>query len=377
MRFANASQRAALLGSFDHHYEADVYYDGERRLQSVPITSPSFKEDGDAAIQQSGSLTVVWSDEFARSISPRQIGDVLAPFGPEIHLFSVISAGKQVTGRIQLGKFPITSVPSALDEEMQFRSDWITLGSVVDLEFKELTARIDRDRFDAPTAPTDLTSMWNEIGRITGEQLTRSVPDVAIPLSVMYQENRLDAVADLLDIADAVPHVTSDGTLGARPNEWPEPVDTLERGIGGSIVSVGNSLDPADVYNRVAFRGKSGSQTPIQASLEVLTGPLRTRNPDGGKSPYGRVTKFLESDYVLTDAEAQEYCARELPRVAQLGAVVVPVVEILNPLRERGDVVRFKRLRRQRDYDLGRIVSIDRDGSATQTDHIQVLGGVS
>lgn len=372
MRFASFDQRTALQGSFDFHYEADIFYDGERRIEGVPISEPSFSEDGDAAIQQSGSCTVVWTDDFGRSISPTQIGDVLAPFGPEIHLYAVITVGKRVTGRLKLGQFPISRVPSAMDEEMQFRSNWITLGSTVELEFKDLSYRVDRDRVDVPTAPTDLSSMWAEVARLTGEQITRSVPDVEIPRSVMYAENRLDAVGDLLDIADAVPHVTPDGTIGARPNEWPEPVDTLRRGTGGTIVSVGRAIDPVDTYNRVAFRGKSGDQTAILASAEITSGPLRIRNPDGGRSPYGRVTRFLSSDYVTTTADAQEYVARELPRTATLGAVVVPVVEIYNPLRERGDVIL---LERSRGFQLGRIVTIDRGSGGTQTEKVQVLEG--
>ncbi|MDN4616402.1 hypothetical protein P5G50_18295 [Leifsonia sp. F6_8S_P_1B] len=372
MRIHDKEQLSVLKGSFNHHYEADIFYGGERRLAGVPITSPEHKEDGAAAIQQSGSFTIVWMDDFGKSISPRQIGDTLSPFGPEVHLYSVLTVGKRASARVKLGQFPITNVPSAVDQEMEFRSELITVGSVVELEFKELTTKIDRDRFDVPTAPTVLKSVWDEVARITGAQITRSVPDAAISRAVMYQENRLDAVADLLDILDAVPHVTADGTLGARPNAWPDPVDSLQDGDGGSLVSVGHAMNADETYNRIAFRGKSGQQQMILASAEITSGPLRTKEPDGTPSPFGRVTRFVSSDYITTTQQAQDYVNRELERTAGLGVVVVPVVETFNPLRERGDVIE---LRERRGARLGRIRSINRDDSMKQSMNVEVING--
>lgn len=373
MRIQNGEQRATSMGSFNYHFEADIFYDGELRIANAPIADVQFAEDGSAAIQQSGSLTVVWTDVFARSITPRQIGDVLAPFGPQVHLYSVLSVGKRAASRTRIGEFVITDVPSALDEEMEFREELITLGSRVELEFKELAAKIDRDRFDVPTAPTVLTSVWDEVGRVSSMQLTRSIPDAAISRAVMYQENRLDAIADLLDILDAVPHITADGTLSARPNEWPAPVDTLERGNGGSLISVGHAMSAEATYNRVAFRGKSGDQEMILASAEITDGPLRTRNADGSPSPFGRVTSFVSSDYVTTTAQAQDYVDRELPRAASLGLVVLPVIESFNPFRERGDVIVIRQ--RRRDL-LGRIRTIDRSSSSkTQSMKVEAFDG--
>lgn len=373
MRVRNAEQVTAVRGSLNKHFEADIYYDGDLRLADVPIDDVQFKEDGNAAIQQSGSGTVVWTDRWARSISPKQIGDVLAPFGPLIYLYSVISLGKRVLARTLLGQFVITNVPSALDEEMVFRGELITLGSTVKLEFKELSAKMDRDRFDVPTAPTILSSVWDEVGRVTSMQLTRSIPDAAISRAVMYQENRLDAIADLLDILDGVPHITSDGTLSARPNEWPDAVDVIEAGDGGSLVSIGNAMTSTATYNRVAFRGKSGDQQIILASAEVTDGPLRARNPDGSPSPFGRVTRFVSSDYITTAGQAQEYVNRELPRTAQLGMIILPVVEHFNAFRERGDVVR---LRPRSGERIGRVLSITRSsGSDTQSLTVEVQGG--
>lgn len=363
--------RGVLTGTFDHFYQADIYYGGERRLTNVPVSNVQFEEDGNAQIQQSGSFTVVWTDAFGKSISPYEIADVLAPFGAEVYLYSMIWSGP-FQERVELGQFTITGVPSAMDEDMLFRGEWITVGSTVEIEFKERLAKVQDDRFDVPSAATNLTSVWNELGRLTGLQLLRTVPDAAIPRTVVYEEDRLDAVYNLVDVLDAVPHMTADGVLAARPNVWPAPVDTLRRGRGGSIVRVGRAMSPADVYNRVAFRGKSGDQEVILAAAEIRSGPLRVRNADGSPSPFGRKTFFVSTDYVTTRAEAQAYVDRELPRVSRLRSIVIPVTETFNPLRERGDVVNLERVKADL---LGRVISISRGERGTQALKVEVADG--
>lgn len=361
--------RNILLGSFDHFYTADVYYAGERRLADVPITGVRFGEDGNAEIQQSGSFTLVWTDAYGKSISPAEIADVLAPFGAEVYLYSHVQAGP-FSERIPLGQFTITDVPSARDEDMLFRGEWVTVGSVVEIEFKERLVKVQDDRFDVPSAAKDLSSVWAELGRLTNLQLLRTVTDAPIPRSVVYEEDRLEAVYNLMDVLDAVPHMTADGALAGRPKAWPVPVDSLTR--AGSIVSVGRSMSPAQVYNRVAFRGKSGDQEIIRAAVEVKTGPLRAKNADGSPSPFGRKTFFVSSDYVTNGVQATEYVNRELPRVSRLRSVQVPVTETFNPSRERGDVVTIERAT---NTLTGRIVSIDRDQGPTQTMMVEVAGG--
>jgi hypothetical protein len=360
-----------LTSDFDHYFVADLFYAGERRLASIPVSDVTFNEDGDAVIQQSGSLTVQWTDDYATSVTPREVSDVLAPFGAELYLYSMVWLGPFVE-RVPMGQFVITDVPSAMDEDMLFRGEWITVGSVVELEFKERTANVDEDRFDVPGAAGDLSSVWAEIGRLTSLQLQRTVPDAPIPRSVVYQENRLDAVYDLAAVLDAVPHMTADGVLAARPNVWPAPVASLDRGDGGCLVSVGNSMRRENVYNRVAFRGKDGDSQVILAAAEVPSGPLRARNADGSRSPFGRKTYFLASEYVSTRAQAQDFVDRELPRVSSLRSAVVPFVETFNPRRERGDVVWITR---GRERLLGRILTLSRTEGPTQEGTAEVRIG--
>lgn len=369
MRFGSTDLRGILTGSFDHHWVADLYYNGIRRRADIPITMPTFKEDAGASIQQAGSCTVKWSDEFATSLLPRFITDPLAPFGAQLWVYSWVTVGP-FAERVEYGRFEIVDVPSARDEQMRFRQELITLGSTVELELMELLAGVNEETFDVPTAPVSLESTWTELARITGLPLSRTVADQPIPRSVMYPENKLDATYDLMNIVlDAAPHMTPDGTLSARPHSWGSPVDRLT--MDGALVEVGQMMSAAQVKNRVAVRATSGEQTSILATAEITNGPLRVRNLDGSVSPFRTRTEYISSELVADGVTAQAVADSRLPQVSTLRARVLPVTEKFNPLRERGDVVVIERP----DGDLlGRVVTIDRSNRGTQELTVEIAG---
>jgi hypothetical protein len=356
MRRTTAEGASVLRGSFDHQWVADVHYDGERRLANVPVVGPRLDEDASGAIEASGALAIVWSDLMGRAMAPREATDVFAPFGAELALYSVPSAGS-VSARIPMGWFPIFDVPSARDEQQIFRGQTITTGSVIEIVFKDRFLRIQRDRFDTPGVAPSLASVYAELARLTGLQITRTVPDQPIPRTVVYEEDRLEAVYALAAVLDSTPYMTSDGTLSLRP-KTPGPV-VAELAWGSSVLSVGHALASDNVYNRVAFRGENEA---ILAVAELTSGPLRVRNVDGSRSPFGTVTKFISSQYVTTSAQAQAWAQAELQRSSRLGVVRVPVECVFNPLYELGDVISVER--RNGESIVGRIVKLVRGGGS-------------
>ncbi|WP_313366606.1 hypothetical protein [Microbacterium sp.] len=367
MRFGSEVLRGLLTSSFDHYWEADLYYDGERRQERVPLTDVRPSEDAGAEIQQSMTCAVVWTDDFGRSVLPTAVEEPFAPFGAQLQVFSVVHSGPFVE-RVPYGWFLITDVPSARDEQMRFRGDWITVGSTVELELKELTAAIGEETFDVPTAPASLVSAWDEVGRISGMPIERAVPDAAITRSVMYEDEKIKALYELMDvILSAVPHMTADGALSARPKAWPDPVDRITREV---LVDIGSMMSAGKVYNRVVVRANGADQAAVLAVAEITTGPLRVRNPAGGRSPFGARTHYLSSELVTTRAQAQKWANETLAQVSTLRTQVVPVVELFNPLRERGDVVLIER---PTHWLIGRVVTINR-GQATQSLTVEIGG---
>lgn len=371
MRYGSPELQQVLKGSFDIEWSADVYYNGSRTIANLPISPPSMDENSDADVQQSGSCTVIWSDEFATSLSPRFVTDPLAPYGARLSISVIIHAGT-FSERVQYGWFAITDVPSARDENMEFRGQQITTGSLVELELKELLADVAVEEFDAPEAPASLLSTWAEIGRITGLPLSRTVPDASIPRSFMYPERKIEAVYELLDVVlDATPHMTADGALAARPNTWPSPVADLT--MADDLVDVGNMMSAEEVYNRVIVRAVGSNQARILAQAEVTSGPLRVRNEDGTPSPFRRRTLQLSSETITSTAAALTWARSKLAQVSQPRSQVLPVETVFNPLWERGDVVTIERPDR---ILLGRIRSIRRGSLATQQLTIEISGEV-
>jgi hypothetical protein len=326
-------------GSFDVQWVADVYYDGVRRLTNVPITDLKLDEDGSSLVQGSGSCTVVWTPDFAESLSPRRADDALAPFGSELSVAVIIRAGT-FTERVQMGWYRIDDVPDAEDHLVEFGGQKIVIGSRVDLELKDRFRKVQKDRFDVPGSPPSRTSVLTEAQRITGLQIVREVPDTTIPRSFAYEEERLDPLYDLLELADAVPYMRPDGTFGQRPIAWASPVDAVTDGDGGTLVSLKRAMSSDTVYNRIAVRSSTDDDTvQILAVAEITEGPLRTRNPDGSPSPYGRVTYYYSSEFITTRAQAQKYADENLPRVSSLRVTERAMVELFDPRRQVGDVL--------------------------------------
>jgi hypothetical protein len=358
-------------GSFDVEWVADVYYDGARQLSNLPIRSPSIDEDGSALVQGTGSCTVEWSSDFATSLMPRLAGDTLAPFGSELSIAVLISAGSFVE-RVQMGWYRIDDVPNASDQFVDFGNGILPVGSTVELALQDRFRKVQRDLIDVPGAPPSRNSVLTEAQRISGLQIVREIPDTVIPKTFAYEEERLDPLYDLIEFANGVPYMRPDGTLGQRSIDWGTTVDTVSAGQDGTLVSLGYAMSSDQVYNRVAFRSTANGDEAQQilAVAEITDGPLRVRNADGSPSPYGRVTYYAESDQVTTRAQAKAYVDKLLPQVSALRIAERPMVEVFNPLRQVGDVLLVDPI--GEPPFRARVSKISRDDGPTQQTTLEV-----
>jgi hypothetical protein len=325
-------------GSFDISYVADLYYDDRRLFAGLPITDPSFSWDSSGAIEASGSVTVVWTDEQGTSLSPTEPQDWLAPFGSRLIVYAVVSAGNAFTERVQVGDFTITSVPSADDSVFIFGETRIVVGSKVKLELKDRMVEVQRDRFTRLSSPTNMTSVWAEAAALTGFQLTRSLPDAPIRRSVVYEDDRVASLVDLMTIIGGVPHMASDGTLTARPTTPGDPVAALTVGPRGTITQVGASLNSEAVYNGIIIRTEDDDQQQVLAELWIQSGPLRATPPGGARTPYHRVPRFYSSPQIKTPDQAAAVAPQLLAMYSQPRASSLEIQCITDVSVELGDV---------------------------------------
>lgn len=371
MRFGTPNCKAVLKGSFNKRYVADVFYDGVRRLQDVPCTNVTLSDAATSLVQGTGSITLIYQDDFAREIAPKDVGDLFSPFGTQIAVSVIITAGLGFTERIPLGLYEVSETPDIITTRYLFQGGVISKGDQITVSLKDLLAGVQRDEFAVPGAPPSLFSVWAEVQRLTGLPVTRTVPDGPISTTVAYQQDRLQAVYDLATSLDATVCMLADGTLSMRPNDWPDPVDTLASGDDGTLVKVGRGMANDLVYNQIVVRAYGGGNG-ILATAEITTGPLRTQNADGSLSPYRRVPYFYTSQYITTTGAAQDYANRNLPRVSQLRSVSVALTEVFNPLRDLGDVITVQRLG---ETFTGRVTNITRDSGPTQVTTVARAGG--
>lgn len=339
MILAGDTELANVLaaGGFERYYVCDVVVDGTRVLSDVRLESCELQSDGRSKIRNQGTATFLYSDEIGTSILPETMTSWLTPYATYLTISMRIAVGEFVR-KVLRGTFKIVGVGDPDDQKVSYQSRLITVNSKVSLKLADAFAVTDRERFLAPSGPAALTSVWDELGRVSGLPLLRNVPDVAIARQVVYKESRLDALFDLADILAGVPYVNPAGQLTVQPNAWGAPTAPLTTGPDGTITRVKpDDLTDEGIYNQVVVRSFDSSQSVILATAQVTSGPLRY---DG---PFGRVPYFASSEWVTTSVDAQAYADALLPGVSSVPAVPFTIQCLPDPRREVGDVVSFTR----------------------------------
>ena len=326
-------------GSFRRELVGDVHYGGARLLEGVPIDDWSLAGDFDAKIKTSASCTIVYQGDFAESVTPREATDALAPFGQELHLYMVVST-REYTERVKVGAYRIDDVPDAYDRTTQLEGSLLTIGSVVQLSLLDRLCTVDT-LFRSLEQPASLTSAWAEIARVSRLQVTKTVPDVAIPNSVVYARNRLDTVQQLAAILGGRAAMLSDGTLGIIPDEVGTPQISLTTGEpAGTVIGAGYYMSSREIQNVVIGDFEDDNGIGIHAEAAITSGPLDVNGPFGE-----RVVEYPDDQkqFVRTKAAADIAVKNHLAKVSRRGPYEIPISMVPDPRLEVGDIVSAER----------------------------------
>lgn len=339
------------VGGFQFSWVADVIVDGDRVLQDLPLEDVKLVSDGTAKIRNQGTCTIVYSDQLGATAVPDDITSWFTPYATFLVISYVVSLAG-FSERVTRGRFKIVGVSDPQESRVTFRDQVLSIGSRLTLTLADDFAVTDRERFIAPSSPADLSSVWAEIGRISGLPLNRTVADSDINRAVTYQESRIDALFDLAAILDGLPYMNPAGLVTIQPRVWPAESEALPMGqLGRIVASEVDDLTDDGIYNQVVVRSHGDDQTMVLATAQVLTGPLRY----GG--PFGRVPYFAASEFITTTAQAQEYADSLLPSVSRIPAARLQIECLPDPRREVGDVVPFDRT--ATDRIVGRIERLE------------------
>lgn len=317
---------------FESSLSADVVVDGQVVLQGHPVAG-ELVSDGSGKVLTQGTVVFVYSDELGTSILPKDITSWLTPWATWLDVSYRVRLGG-FDQSILRGRFKVTGVSDPVSRTIRFGQRTLTVGSAVTLKLADLFSVTARERFITPGGPTDLTSVYAEIGRLTGFGLDKSgVPDAPISRTVTYQEDRLEAVFDLAAIVNGTPYMTPAGLTRLAPLDWDATVGKLTVGSKGTVIRADpDDLSGDNVYNQVVVRSTDGQDTTVLAHREVETGPLRY----GG--PFGRIPYFASSQFVTDPVAAAAYAEAQLPKVSRLPAVRYTVQCAPDPRWEVWDV---------------------------------------
>ncbi len=342
---------SAAGGGLQAQWVADLMYDGDRRQQNLLITDVDLQWDASSFVVGSGSVRVVWADDFGSTMIPAQLGDWFSPFGAELQIDCLVGAGS-FTERIPMGRFVIEEVPDTVEASLLHQGILIHPGESFTVNLRDRLMRPYRDKFVAPQAPSS-TSAWQEAQSITGLPVVRTVDDATVASSVTYDGSRSDALTAIFDLMGAWPRVDANGALTGSSKAWTDPVGEVR-----GVISAPVTMTAEYTYNRVVVEGKNSDGDAIYATTAVQEGFLRVTNTDGSVSPFGGKTYSYSSDMLTTYEQCAAYAADLLPRVSRLRSVTRDIVEPFNPLREVDDVLTS-------DFGLVRITKLAHKGGQT------------
>jgi hypothetical protein len=337
VRPGSANLKEVLKGSHSSRLIVDAFYGSTRTLMDVPVVDWDLSGDLSAGVKNTGSITVEYSDELARSVNPKRFVDIFSPFGQELNLVLEVSAGR-FKETVQVGRYRITSVPEGRDEFFGLFGKSLVSGSRVRLELDDRMVGVERRGFVSEQNPVLTTSCYAELGRVTGMQVVRTLPDAPIPGSIVYsadQGGRLKAVQALADALKGIEYVTPDGALSVLPKSGGPVVHELQIGEQGTILDTSYSLESDGVYNQVVGNFDDDDRNPITALAQIMEGPLSV------SGPYGVYTRYYSSQLVKTQAQANAAVRTVLDQVSNQRTYMIPVTCIPNPLLEFGDMIRL------------------------------------
>lgn len=318
-----------LEGSRSVTWEASIVR-GDEAIDNVPVElGGSLSWNASQQVEFSGSVRVALAHPGGRSRAPRAPADLFAPFGTEVLLTAVVALGDMIE-RVQVARARVTKVPSVRPHRQHVNGEWVTLAEVLTLDVRDRMEVLKADEFDADT-PISSASAWTELEHLSPFPIVRDGPDATLPLGLLHEGSKADAVQTVANRLGGVAAFDSMGNLIVR-RESTTPALTLTLGPSGTVTEVGSVMDADGVYNRVVVKGKRPDGSIIIAEA-VASGPL-------SPTVWGRRTYTADrGDFITTQAQAQADAERVLAVVSSIRTTELEVQALLDPRVELGDVV--------------------------------------
>lgn len=342
---------AGVAGSHEHdRLVAHAWYDGRVVAQDLPVESWSLSEDIDRMVRRQLSLTVRDPDGV---LAPWVVDDPLGVGGARLQVIHLTGrAGERtpwgwfrITGNEAAESWRVYRIPDASasgrDPDAEYfgeRVEWVSGGAAVPVEAEDLTRVAILEKLlapqSAPTGATVLSEVRRLLDGIMPVTVADGVLDDDVPTSVVYQRERMDAVADLLTRIGCSHRMTGDGQLEVYPVEQTSPVWTVQGGDSGALITSRRSQRIDGLFNAAMVEGATDDGRPLVGLAVQESGPLAW----GG--PHGRVPESMSATGLLKTQSAVDAAAvTRLASAARARTIVLEVTCLPHPGVQTGDWV--------------------------------------
>lgn len=310
---------SALTRSYRLGLQVQSWLGGTLLAADVPVDSAGEESDRTLRVPERLTFRVPRTDR-GESWSPVSADHPLAANGQRLRV--QLGVGVAGTGYewLQRGWYVIT--------------DTETTGDMVTVTAAGLLYLVEEARLVAPLQPTG--TLVSALRALVEPALTVAVDgaltDRAVPSGINWDEDRLQAVLDLLDAWPAEAVVDPAGFLSVVPDVTPTAaVLELTDGVGGTVVRASGASTRDGVASVVVARG-SASDGGLVQGVAWSTYDTTAFNP----LP---VPRFYESPLITTVAQANAAAAKILARLNRAASVEFTVECVPHPGLQVGDPV--------------------------------------
>jgi hypothetical protein len=349
----SATAANVLAGQVIRRYlRIESWLDDRLLADDIPVIDAT--EEGDASLRVPERMTFsvpVEDNDF--SWIPSKYDSALGAYGQRVRVSLGIDVGNGQIEYINRGWFLINTTA--------------TDGDVLNVECLGLLSLVDEAMLPTEYQPKSGATLASVVRALVEPGLTvfsdMAPADRAVPTSITFSDNRLDAVQAVIDAWPAQIYVTSDGYLAITADATTpvsgDVVLTLTDRYGGTVMAAGSQVTREGAFNCVVAKGQYPDTDATRAGQEIIqtaydTDPASPYRKGGPFSPYlvpyGYASPLLDSPArVLTAANSV------LKRLKRSRSRTVDVECVPHPGVQLGDVVRLTSERLSLDGALGTI----------------------
>lgn len=318
-------------GSQDVVTRADVLYGGVVKASGLIVTGGNVNVDVTASPSRRRCTATVVDPTGA--LIPNDASDVLSPYGYELRLWRGYLVAS--TGVTELAPLCTCRLSEAKVED----SGAPTIG----LSGFDRARSVNRYRFEVPYVVPAGTNYITAIQDLISSRLpgvTFSAPTTPMTTPLLVFDQMADPWKAASDMAASIGCEVFFDAMGVCvirtvPNPATDPVTyTYSEGGNAVLLSVTNTLTDDPGYNGAVVDGQPAGLPPVHS----VTYDMDATSPTNSLTAYGKVPEFFKSQYIVTQAQADEAAAAMLRR-NKGGTEQVSFTAIPNPAHEGGDLV--------------------------------------